>query len=89
MTREDLIDILHRYRRKEIPTADAAAGLIDSYIWSVVDAAQTKINATVSEVDALRRENQALREQDWDALKAHANRVLRAAATPASLPKSR
>jgi hypothetical protein len=38
-----------------------------------------------TEMVRLRQENAALRQQDWDALKDHANRVLKAVATPAAL----
>jgi hypothetical protein len=35
-SRDDMVDVLHRYRRKEL-TADSAADEIDSYIYGVVN----------------------------------------------------
>lgn len=44
--RDALLSILSRYQKRGL-TIDAAADEIDSYIWSVIDAAQSKISASV------------------------------------------
>lgn len=67
MEREALIGILERYAKKDM-TTDRAADEVDSYIWSVIDAAQAKIAAlpirsTATTIELVTETDEQLAEQ--------------------------